>query len=137
MRVQKITLCGKEFELYYSTKAMLDVEKRCGDTNKLNEWLKEDGTTAQILSKLSGILTDLANGAIFKHNSEVTLGLIDEPKKKFVDDELMLSLLTPADLLKAKEAIYSAINSGMSFEVPEGVPEPDPDLADVESEKNV
>lgn len=137
MKTREIELNGRKIELYYSTKAMLDVEKRCGDTNKLNEWLKEDGTTAQILSRLSGILTDLANGAVFKHNSEVALGLTDEPKKKFVDDELMLSLLTPADLIKAKEAIYAAINDGMSFEVPEGIPEPDPDLADVESEKNV
>lgn len=136
MRTREIELNGRKIELYYSTKAMLDIEKRCGNIAELNEWMKGDGTLSQILIRLSGILTDLANGTIFKHNSEVTLGLIDEPKKKFVDDDLMLSLLTPTDLITAKNAIYAAINDGMNFEVPEGIPEPDPDLADVESEKN-
>lgn len=136
MRTREIELNGRKIELYYSTKAMLDIEKRCGNIAELNDWMKGDGTVSQILIRLSGVLTDLANGAIFKHNSEVALGLIDEPKKKFVDDDLMLSLLTPTDLITAKNAIYAAINDGMSFEVPEGIPEPDPDLADVESEKN-
>ena len=134
---RKINLRGKEIELYYSTKAMLDLEKRCGDTKSIGDWLSEEGaSTGETLAKFAGILTDLANGAVFKHNAEIALGLIDGEKRKFYDDETFFSLLTPADLLTAKETIFSVINDGMNYETPEGIPEPDPELAEVESEKN-
>ena len=133
---RKINLRGKEIELYYSTKAMIDIEKRCGETSDLGNWLAEKSTTGGTLAKIAGLLTDLANGAVFKHNAEIALGMIDGEKRKFYDDETFFSLLTPADLLMAKETIFSVINDGMSYETPEGIPEPDPDLAEVESEKN-
>ena len=137
MRSTTFSLGGKPIKLYYSTKAMLDIEKRCEDTSKLGEWLQQEGTTGETITKIAGILTDLANGAVYKHNAEVALGLSNEEKKDFYDVETFSMLLTPADFLEAKEAIFSAINKGMKYEIPEGAPEPDPDLAEVESEKNV
>lgn len=131
-----IKLGSKDIELYYSTKAMLDIEKRCGDTKNIGEWLAVEGSTGETLAKFAGILTDLANGAVFKHNAEVSLGMIDGEKQKFYDETTISALLTPADLITAKETIFGVINDGMSYETPEGIPEPDPDLAEVESEKN-
>lgn len=136
MKAQTIMLSGKEIELYCSTKAMLDIEKRCGEISDLNKWLEADATTGAKLARVAEILTDLANGAIYKHNADISLGLIDGEKKRFLTDDTLISIITPADLIKAKDALYSAINKGMKYEVPEGLPEPDPDLAEVESEKN-
>lgn len=134
---RKINLRDKEIELYYSTKTMLDLEKRCGDTKSIGDWLSEEGaSTGETLAKFAGIITDLANGAVFKHNAEIALGMVDGEKQEFYCEEIIVSLLTPADLIKAKETIFGAINDGMSYETPEGIPEPDPDLAEVESEKN-
>ena len=132
-----INLGNKKIELYYSTKAMLDLEKRCGDTKSIGDWLSdEEASTGETLAKFAGILTDLANGAVFKHNAEIALGMVDGEKQKFYDETTIASLLTPADLITAKETIFGVINDGMSYETPEGIPEPDPDLAEVESEKN-
>lgn len=132
-----INLGNKKIELYYSTKAMLDLEKRCGDTKSIGDWLSDKGaSTGETLAKFAGILTDLANGAVFKHNAEIALGMVDGEKQKFYDETTIASLLTPADLITAKETIFGVINDGMSYETPEGIPEPDPDLAEVESEKN-
>lgn len=137
MRTQKITISGKEFELYYSTKAMLDVEKRCGDTSKLKEWLGGASTAGESFKRISGVLTDLINGAVYKHNADISLGLCSGEKQTFFTDEQIIVLLSPAELIKYKDAIYGAINAGLDYEIPEGITEPDPDLADVESEKNV
>lgn len=134
---RKINLRGKEIELYYSTKAMLDLEKRCGDTASIGDWLsEEEASTGETIAKFAGILTDLANGAVFKHNAEIALGMADGEKQKFYDETTIASLLTPGDLIKAKETFFGVISDGMSYETPEGIPEPDPDLAEVESEKN-
>ena len=138
MRLPRVIKLGNyEIELFYSTKAMLDLEKRCGDTKSIGDWLsEEEASTGETLAKFAGIITDLANGAVFKHNAEIALGMVDGEKQKFYDETTIASLLTPADLIKAKETIFGAINDGMSYETPEGIPEPDPDLAEVESEKN-
>lgn len=133
--MNKIKISGKEFELYYSTKTMLDVEKRCGDLVNLGEWLR-DGTSGEIMKKTSGLVTDLINGAVFKHNADIALGLIEGEKRNFVTDDIIEAALRPADIGVYQEMIFSTMNEGVAFEKPEGIPDADPDLMDVESEKN-
>ena len=143
MKPVTITISEKEFELYCSTKAIMDIEKRTGTSfSKISEWLgsdteETDPDVVGILRKVSGIITDLINGGIFKHNCEIVLGLKDGDKKAFMDDGILEGILSIAELTNYRSKIYEAFNMGMDFDKPEGMPEADPDLADVESEKNV
>ncbi len=133
--MQKIKLSGKEYGLYYSTKAMLDIEKRCGDIAEIKEWLSS-GTKGETFRKLAEVITDLINGEVFRHNSDIALGLCDGEKLPYMDEENVINIMSPADIRKYENAVFSSIVEGMKVDFPEGIDEPDPDLADVESEKN-
>ena len=140
-----VTLAGKEFPLYFSTKTMIDMEKRIGaPISKISDWYGYDDTdaaeevnTSEILIKTTGLLCDLINGGIYKHNCEIVLGLADGEKKPFVTEEAISGAISCADILGYQSKIFAAINEGMHYEKPEGMPESDPDLADVDSEKNL
>lgn len=137
---EKITieLFGNSYELYYSTKTMLDVEKRCESIEKLGDWLQE-GKNEERQRKLMLVLIDMINGGIYKHNCEVALGLSTEEKKNFMSDDMadmLMGILSVKQINSYQSLILKAMNDGEEVQIPAGVPEPDPDLADVQSEKN-
>lgn len=142
-----INLLGKDIELYYNTKAMLDISKRCGSLENLFEWLNirnSNGNNennlnhSELISKYAGLLCDLANGGVYKHNCEIAFGLKDGEMQKFYTDDIFLCLISPNQILRYQEAFFRALNEGSEFSMPESMQneEPDPDLAEVESEKN-
>lgn len=135
--MSRINLNGKNIELYYNTKAMLDIDKRCGNLENLGEWLA-DGSRAKIIEKYACIICDLANGGVYKHNCEVELGLKDGEKQKFYTDDFFLCLISPNKIMTYNKDVFDAINEGLEFEIPENIQsgETDLDLAEVESEKN-
>jgi len=138
-----ITISGKKFELFCSTKTIMDIEKRTGvPFAQISNWLAADADDdkvdiLQVLRKIGGILTDLINGGIFRSNCEIDLGLQQGEKKPYFTDAMIEGILSFADITKYREKIYEAFNAGIAIDVPEGVPAQDPDLADVESEKKV
>lgn len=124
-----------EFELYYNTKAMIDISAHCNGIENLAEWLGVDEPASRI-ERICIMLADLINGGIFKHNAEIELGVKQGEKKKFINSETIMSLVNPAQMAQYELSIYEALNAGMHFEKPDGLEEEDPDLAEVESEKN-
>lgn len=143
-----INLLGKDIELYYNTKAMMDISKRCGSLDNLFEWLnisnyndnnENNFNRSELISKYAGLLCDLANGGVYKHNCEIEFGLKDGEKQKFYTDDVFLCLISPNQILRYQEAFFRALNEGSEVSIPESMQseEPDPDLAEVESEKNL
>lgn len=127
-------ISGAEFPLYYNLKAQRDITKRCGDLRKLQEWLKCEDVTL-MLERIAGILTDLVNGAVYKHNCEIALGIIQGEKRAFLDEDALLCLINPNRLGEYTEALWRAMGDGADFGEPDGAhQEADPDLADVPSE---
>lgn len=132
----KITVGGKEYALYYNVKAQQAISKRCGgDLRKIGEWIKADDT-ATVLERTMAVITDLINGAVYKHNCEIVLGLAQGDKRDFIPDDLMLCIANPNEIGEYSQKMWEAMGAGMEFEVPDGVQaeERDPDLDFVPSE---
>lgn len=132
--MSKVTINGVEMELYYNIKAQRAITKRCGDLRKLGDWLKCDDVTLQ-LERITGILTDLINGAVYKHNCEIALGMKQGEKRNFIEDDVLLCLINPHELGEYSEALWAAMGEGADFD--DGgtsTDEQDPDLAAVPSE---
>lgn len=125
-------ISGKTFPLYYNIKAQRDIARRCGDLRKLQEWLKCEDVTLT-LERIAGILTDLVNGAVYKHNCEIALGITQGDKQTFLDEDTLLCLINPNMLGEYTNALWEAMGEGTEFEDAASA-EADPDLADVVSE---
>lgn len=130
-----VELGGKEFEICYNTKAMVELEKICDNLSNIGEWINNADSDSKKFTKLCNLVTTVINGAIYRHNTEIILGLKEGEKKPFVDDELIACIATPAELLKASETVFDCIGTSIRFRMPDGAPEPDPDLLETESEK--
>lgn len=138
-RSKFIEVDGKKYELFFSTWALIHIAERVGgDINNLGNWISENnGNTAEMLSRFSVILADLANGAIIKHNADIALGLEQGEKKPLFPDDYFINILNVSDILTYREDIFGALNMGTDYEIPDGVEiqEKDPDLAEMEREK--
>lgn len=136
--MNKITLNGREIELYFNVKATIDISERCGgDIANLSDIMKTN-TTGKNLEFICGILCDLANGAVAVHNANIAFGLEEgKPKPKFTED-YFLAFATAKDLDRFTEAIFDTMGMGSEFTVPDNVKteEKDIDLAEIEAEKN-
>lgn len=140
-----INIAGKEYELFYNTKALIEIEKLCGSVSKLGEWLyreeenKDDNgnliITSSLVERIAEVLAILVNGGIFKTNCEISMGLQDGTKQNFINSDVLMAVMSPNEIIANQTLIITVISGGQKFELPEGVPEPDPDLLDVESEK--
>lgn len=133
-----IEIDGKKYELYFSTWALVSISKRCGgDIDNLGDWLGK-GKTVEMLLKFSNVLSDLANGAVIKHNADIALGLEQGEKKPVFPDDYFINIMQVSDIMKYREEIFRTLNMGTDYEVPEGVEvqEKDADLAELEHEKN-
>ena len=137
-RSKFIEVDGKKYELFFSTRTLIKISERVGgDINSIGKWLSESGNTAEILSRFSVILADLANGAVIKNNADIALSLEQGEKKPLYPDDYFIDILNVSDILTYKEEIFEALNMGTDYEIPEGVEiqEKDPDLAELEREK--
>lgn len=137
-RSKIIEVDGREHELFFSTWALIHISERVGgDINTIGKWLDDGKSTAGTLERFSYILTDLANGAVIKHNADIALGLEQGDKMPLYPDDYFINILNVSDILTYREEIFEALNLGTDYEVPEGVEvqEKDPDLAEMEREK--
>ncbi len=137
-RSKIIEIDGKKIELFFSTWAFMHMSERIGgDISGLGEWLNSGGNTAETLARFSYILADLANGAVIKHNADISLGLEQGDKKPLFPEDYFISVLNVSDILTYRGEIFAALNLGSDYEIPEGVEltEKDPDLAEIEREK--
>lgn len=133
--MNKVNLGGIEVELYFNVKAMMSIAERCGgDISDIGEWMS-GGSTVDTLEKVSQLVTDLANGAVFKHNSEIALGISDGEKKPFLCAEDVMALVDIASISELKSTIFDTIAGGSKFEVPESIKlqEKDEDLEEIEA----
>lgn len=137
MKSTIIAVGGRDVELFFSTRAMINISDRCGgDISDLGGWLTEGGTTDK-MSKIGIVISDLANGAIIKHNADIALGLEDGQKRPLYPDNYFIDVLNPGEFMEYKEKIFEALGMGYTFEIPDGITieEKDADLAEIEAEK--
>lgn len=137
-RSKVIEIDEKKIELFFSTWTLMHISERVGgDIGGLGEWLNKGGNTAEMLARFSYILADLANGAIIKHNADISLGLEQGDKKTLFPDDYFINILNVSDIMTYREEIFAALNLGSEYEIPDGVEltEKDPDLAEIEREK--
>lgn len=136
--MNKITLNGKDVELYYNVKATIAITERCGgDIGNLSNIL-ESGTVGTTLELICGILDDLANGAVAKHNCDVVMGLASGEKKDFFPNGFFLANASAKDLNDFTGAVLDTMGLGSEYTIPENVKveEKDIDLIEIEAEKN-
>lgn len=137
-RSKVIEIDEKKIELFFSTWTLMHISERAGgDIGGLGEWLNKGGNTAEMLARFSYILADLANGAVIKHNADISLGLEQGDKKPLFPDDYFINILNVSDIMTYREEIFAALNLGSEYEIPDGVEltEKDPDLAEIEREK--
>lgn len=137
-RSKVIEIDEKKIELFFSTWALMHISERVGgDINTIGKWLDDGKGTAGTLERFSYILADLANGAVIKHNADISLGLEQGDKKPLFPDDYFINILNVSDILTYRKEIFGALNLGSDYEVPDGVEltEKDPDLAEIEREK--
>lgn len=131
-----ININGLEKELYYNLKAQRAITQRCGDLRKLKEWLQCDDVTL-MLERICGVMADLINGAVYKNNCEIALGLKNGEKSTFIEDETLLCLVNPNRITEYSSSIWAAMGDGVDIPDDEEAPDTnsDPDLEEVESER--
>jgi hypothetical protein len=137
-RSKIIAIDGKKIELFFSTWALMHISERAGgDISTLGTWLDNGKNIAETLARFSYILADLANGAVIKHNADISLGLEQGDKKPLFPDDYFINILNVSDIMTYREEIFAALNLGADYEIPEDVEltEKDPDLAEIEREK--
>lgn len=132
-----INVGGHKIELYFNMKAMNDIADLCGgDISKLGEKF-EELDELQSCSLLCNVLCALANGAVAKKNCDISLGLSTGEKiQEFTSEffEMNLDFSKGAELV---ETLFTVINGGSQYTVPDNVQtvERDIDLEEIEAEK--
>lgn len=133
IKIGKLTV-----DLYFNVVAANRIAERCGgDIGKIGEKM-EGMSEAEAIDFICDMLCDLANGAVVKHNAEITLGLATgEPKAEYTPD-IFKAIVDPHALTSMVNVIMATINGGSEFVAPENVnlPEEDIDLMELEAEKN-
>lgn len=139
-RINVIEIDGRKIELFFSTWAMLKVEELAGgDLSKLGEYLDNENLgTAKVMERMSRILAVLANAAIIKRNTDIALGLEEGEKCLQYPEDYFVLTANAGDITRYQKEIYTTLNMGMGYVVPDGVEvaERDLDLEELEREKN-
>lgn len=138
-RINVIEIDGRKIELFFSTWAMLKISDIAGgDLSKLGEYFDGKVGTAELMKRMSIVLVVLANAAIIKHNADISLGLEDGEKKQLYPEEYFILVANAADITSYQNEIFSTLNMGMNYTIPDGieVKEKDIDLEELEREKN-
>ena len=133
IKIGKLTV-----DLYFNVVAANRIAERCGgDIGKISEKMESMKQT-EAIDFICDMLCDLANGAVVKHNAEITLGLATgEPKPEYTPD-IFKAIVDPSALTSMVNVITVTINGGSEFVAPENVnlPEEDIDLMELEAEIN-
>ncbi len=105
-----ITLCGKEYEMILTTKAMKDINSRYGGLGKLGDRLSQSENFEKVIDELVWLLTLLINQGIAVENfKRRTRGEKFIPIFKPEEIEILTS---PADFAGYKDAIFEALKKG-------------------------
>lgn len=137
----KVRIEDAEIEICLSTKAMLDISELMDKPfSELQEWLiPEEGISPDIqLSRICDVIGTMANAAIFRHNSQVKMGLISGDIKAFYNIEDFRNVLDPFQMEYYFKTILSCIRKDNAVVVPDGytAAEEDEVLKEIEEEKN-
>lgn len=140
-RGSKIRIDEAEIELYLNTKAMLEISALMDKPfSELHSWLVgEDDLAFEIqLARMCDVIGMLANGAIFKHNSEIRMHLKSGDIKEFYDVKFFRDVLDPFQLEYYFNAVLDCIRRDNAVSVPENIKtaEEDEVLKEIEEEKN-
>lgn len=105
-----ITLCGKEYEMILTTKAMKDINSRYGGLGKLGDRLSQSETFEEVIDELVWLLTQLINQGIAVENFKRR-----KRGEKYIPifkPEEIEILTSPADFAGYKDAIFEALKKG-------------------------
>ena len=105
-----ITLCGKEYEMILTTKAMKDINSRYGGLGKLGDKLSKSENFEETIDELVWLITLLVNQSILIHNAKNKFSP-ENIKPLFTEDDIEL-LTSPADFVEYKGAITEALQKG-------------------------
>lgn len=105
----KIILCGEEYPLLLSTRAVKEIGKKFGGLDKLGDTLTAGGDTDIAIDNVIWLITLLVNQPILIYNRSH----IGEEKPLLTVEDVEL-MTTPADLGAAHDAIQTALSRGMS-----------------------
>ena len=133
-----IEINGHKIELFLSTWGMSRIcEMIGGELSELSVWLGECSSVERV-ERFSKILAILANGAIMQKNTDIEYGFEQGEKRPLFKEDFFIYAANAADIAKYQEEIFTAISMGLNYTVPEGVEveAKDPDLAELEREKN-
>lgn len=132
-----LELHERKYELFFSCKAMNAIADRCGGDLKNISAIMSNMTEAKSVAFICGMLSDLANGAVVKHNCDIALGLATGDKKPEYTEEYFVATVGVEDFEKVTAAVFEAMGLGSEFTLPDDVKveEEDIDLAEIEAEK--
>jgi hypothetical protein len=130
-----------DIELFYSVKAMMDIQELVGggDLKKISEWINaEDISETEQIIRIVKIITILANAKVIRDNQEIALGLADGEKKSLYSDELFQNYIGIADLEPLIREIAVCLGADAEISVPDNIKmqEEDETLAEIEELKN-
>lgn len=109
MKKYTVEIGGTEFEICYNTKAMTELEKICDNLSNIGEWLNDSGTDSEKFKKLCNVITILINGAVFRHNAEIVLGLANGEKSRLLNMMTLCALSLLRKHLKQPKTFLSAL----------------------------
>ncbi|BCI60850.1 hypothetical protein [Solibaculum mannosilyticum] len=132
--VPTVTLGGQEFELAFTTEAMLQFSKKYGGVENAGKMMQE-GDAEEKIRVMIWIITLMINQGIEKQNMLNLLTGSPEKPRRLVTEQIVRVLLPLNDIRELKQKIMTAICIGMGREIPEELV--DEDLAEIQAEKNV
>ena len=125
----------KERKLLFSVQALDEINKKFGSLEKLHEEISK-GSQYEQLSNIIWLITMMVNQASLENNMDIDLGVKHGEKEIFLTEEYVKVKLRVGDLKKYRDVIYLAVVEGSDFESEEGEDAGDPDLKEIEAEKN-
>lgn len=142
MRGAKITIGTAEIDIFLSTKAMLEISELMDGKPfvEITEWLtSKDIPVEKQFERMCLVVGTLANGAIFKHNADIRLGLKTGDIKEPYNIKDFCDVLDPFDTDSYFSAIVRCINNDNSISIPANIKttEEDEVLKELEEEKNL
>lgn len=129
-----------EVELYFSNQAAEEIENIIGDdvANMQSYLYNSETTTATSFHRVNEILCCMANAAIVKENDQIKYGFKQgEPRPLFTPEffNSQIDLRKNSDIIIA---LRDCMTLGSAVSIPDNVKvaDPDPDLEELENEKN-
>lgn len=109
-RSAMITLCGKEYEMILTTKAVKDINSRYGGLGNLGDKLTNADNFEEVIDELVWLIALLVNQSILVNNAKNKFS--PENIKPLFDEEDIELFTSPADFVDYKDAIFEALKKG-------------------------